>query len=211
MNKIYFYANFGDWNKVPYGGGEVGNRRTLKILQQAGFKVIAIPKYLRVPNHSFLNLVKLSWKLVYNVIQYFTILLSGTRKQAFVHIVGFYGPTIYFEYTLIHIAKLLGYDVVYEMRGGGADIYLRNGSKRYIKCFNRVITDSDIIFSQGMENKPLIESIKPNVHFFYYPNYVMTDFLPSTYPIKNYNTINLIYCGRTSSTAVSCGKREKMR
>lgn len=199
-NRIYLFANFGDWNKVPYGGGEVGNRRTLKLLQQAGFKVITIPKYLRVPNHSILNLIKLSWRIVYNIILYFIILLFGSRKQAFVHIVGFYGPMIYFEYTLIHIAKLLGYNVVYEMRGGGADLYIKNGSKLYISFFKKAIIKSDVIFSQGMENKPLIESIKPNPSFFYYPNYVMREFWPSTYPIKAYNTINLVYFGRISPT-----------
>lgn len=199
-NRIYLFANFGDWNKVPYGGGEVGNRRTLKLLQQAGFKVITIPKYLRVPNHSILNLIKLSWRIVYNIIQYSIILLFGGRKQAFVHIVEFYGPMIYFEYTLIHIAKLLGYNVVYEMRGGGADMYIKNGTKLYISIFKKAIMKSDVIFSQGMENKPLIESIKPNPSFFYYPNYVMSEFWPSTYPIKAYNTINLVYFGRISPT-----------
>ena len=27
--RIFFYANFGNWNRQPYGGGEIGNRRTL--------------------------------------------------------------------------------------------------------------------------------------------------------------------------------------
>ena len=35
-NRIYLFANFGDWKKQPYGGGEVGNRRTLQLLQECG-------------------------------------------------------------------------------------------------------------------------------------------------------------------------------
>ena len=28
--RIYFFANFGNWNLQPYGGGEIGDRRTLQ-------------------------------------------------------------------------------------------------------------------------------------------------------------------------------------
>ena len=54
MNRLYFFANFGDWSKQPYGGGEVGNRRTLALLRKYKFKIILIEKYKRVPNHSVL-------------------------------------------------------------------------------------------------------------------------------------------------------------
>lgn len=37
--RIYFYANFGNWSCQPYGGGEIGNRRTLGMMRQAGYDV----------------------------------------------------------------------------------------------------------------------------------------------------------------------------
>ena len=44
---IFFYATLGDISQPAFGGGEVGNRRTLGLLKQIGYNVVAIPKYSR--------------------------------------------------------------------------------------------------------------------------------------------------------------------
>lgn len=199
-NRIYLFANFGDWKKQPYGGGEVGNRRTLTLLKKCGYEICLIEKYKRVNNHSVLNLLHLMFKMVCNVCKFFFILLTGRRKQAIVHIVGFYGPMVYFEEILVVISKILGYKTVYEMRGGGAEHYYNNGSKRYRKSFNVLINKCDCVFSQGLENYALIDSISEGKDRFYYPNYVMPDFAPTVYPDKPKDRINLFYFGRISST-----------
>ena len=199
-NRIYFFANFGDWNKVPYGGGEVGNRRTLNLLKKAGFDVVTIPKYLRVTNHSIKNLCILGYRIFFNLYSYFWKLLWGTRKKSIVHVVGFYGPMIYFEYILILLAKILRYRIVYEMRGGGADVYYNGGSTVYRFIFRKALVNVDIIFTQGLENIPLFKTISPSCKYFYYPNYVTNDFFPITYPIKSKEFIRFIYFGRISPT-----------
>ena len=200
MNRIYFFANFGDWDKVPYGGGEVGNRRTLSFLKEGHFNVIAIPKYLRVENHSFANLIKLGCKIIGNIFKFFLVLIFGTRKNSLVHIAGFYGPMIYFEYILISISRFLGYTSIYEMRGGGADTYFKEGSITYKKYFRKALLKSNVIFTQGLENIPLIKQINPDIEVFYYPNCVTKEFYPSQYPEKPTNRINLFYFGRISQT-----------
>lgn len=199
-NRIYFFANFGDWNKVPYGGGEVGNRRTLALLKKGDFEIITIPKYLRVSNHSFLNLIKLGIRILRNITYYTKTLLKGRRSHSIVHIAGFYGPMIYFEYILISIAKLLNYKIIYEMRGGGADVYYKSGSVLYKYFFSESIKKSHKIFSQGIENYELLKKIKPNISVFYYPNYVIEGFYPQNYPSKNYEQIRFIYFGRISKS-----------
>lgn len=199
-NRIYLFANFGNWPKQPYGGGEVGNRRTLSLLQKCNFEIKIIEKYQRVNNHSPLNLILLGLKMLGNIIKFFLTLFLGRRKNSIVHIVGFYGPMVYFENILVSISNLLGYFTVYEMRGGGADLYFKEGKKRYKKAFSHIIKTCNCIYSQGKENNSLILEISPDKDIFYYPNYVMKDFIPPINPQKPKDKINLVYFGRVSKT-----------
>ena len=199
-NRIYFFANFGDWNKVPFGGGEVGNRRTLTLLKKLNYDIVLIPKYIRVNDHSFIHSIELLFKIISNIFLFVKTLINGQRKGAIVHIAGFYGIMIYFEYLLIAIAKILHYKVIYEMRGGGASKYYEEGHFLYKFFFKRAIKRSDEIFSQGKENFSLIKEIDTNKRIFYYPNYVLGDFYPHQYPQKPKDKINLMYFGRLSKT-----------
>lgn len=197
-HRIYFFANFGDWKQQPYGGGEIGNRRTLSMMKRAGYEVRLIEKYNRVFKHTKTDAPAIVCLMAWNIIKFFCILLFGRRMNSIVHVVGFYGSTIYFERMLVAIAHYLGYRTIYEMRGGGATFHYENGTKYYKKCFANTITQADFIFSQGQENKPLIEAIEQDKHFFYYPNCVMRDFCPREYPRKPSDRINLFYFGRVS-------------
>ena len=196
--RIYFFANFGNWHRQPYGGGEIGNRRTFGMMRQAGYDVHLIEKYSRVYKHTWIDAIVISCLMIWNVIKFFWILLFGRRRNSLVHIVGFYGSTIYFECILVGISHLLGYRTIYEMRGGGAIFHYQNDSEHYRCWFAATIRQADYIFSQGEENKSLIESIDQGKRFFYYPNCVMRDFCPDEYPNKPNNRINLLYFGRVS-------------
>ncbi len=199
-HRIYFFANFGDWDKQPHGGGEVGNRKTLELFRRCGFEVITIPKYLTVRKRTFLNLLILGWRVICNLLTYFTVLLMGKRKSSCVHISGFYGPMVYFEFLLVLISKLLGYKTIYEMRGGGANYFYESGSSKYHYFFKKIMIFSDGIISQGKENFSLVEQIKKGKNIFYYPNYVMDGFYPLEYPKKKNDRINFIYFGRLSGS-----------
>jgi glycosyltransferase involved in cell wall biosynthesis len=136
--------------------------------------------------------------MTWNIIKFFFVLLFGRRKNSLVHIVGYYGTTIYFERILVGISHLLGYRSIYEMRGGGATFHYNSGTKLYRHFFEATIRQANYIFSQGMENKPLIDDIDIDKHFFYYPNCVMRGFYPETCPKKPTDRINLLYFGRVS-------------
>ena len=196
--RIYFFANFGNWNRQPYGGGEIGNRRTLEMMRRAGYDVRLIEKYNRVFQHTYTDAIIIVCLMTWNIIKFFSVLLFGRRRSGLVHIAGYYGSTIYFERILVAISHLLGYRTIYEMRGGGAAFHYNEGTKIYKHFFKTTIRRADYIFSQGQENKPLIDSIAPKKHFFYYPNCVMRDFCPETYPKKPTGRINLLYFGRIS-------------
>lgn len=194
--RIYFFANFGNWSRQPYGGGEIGNRRTLVMMRRAGYDVHLVEKYNRVYKHTRMDAIFIIILMTWDVIKFFCIISFGRRKDSVVHIVGFYGSTIYFERILVGISHLLGYRTIYEMRGGGAIHHYQNGFKRYRHWFAATIRQADYIFSQGQENKSLIDSIDQGKHFFYYPNCVMRDFCPDKFPSKPANRINLLYFGR---------------
>lgn len=196
--RIYFFANFGNWGRQPYGGGEVGNRRTMEMMRRAGYDVRLIEKYNRVFTHTWTDAIVIICLMAWNIIKYSFVLLFGRRGKTLVHIAGFYGSTIYFERVLVGICHALGYRSIYEMRGGGATYHYNNGTKCYRRTFAATIKEADCIFSQGLENKPLIDSIAPEKRFFYYPNCVMRDFCPETLPEKPSDRINLLYLGRIS-------------
>lgn len=197
---IYFYATLGDMSQPAFGGGEVGNRRTLGLLRHIGYKVVPISKYARNESTSVLSYFRKIVDVVANLCTFLFILLRGNRKNSIVHISGFSGGMVYWTLVLISISKLLGYKVVYELRGGGIIEHYASGSRFYKWCFSRAIKKADCIFSQGEDNRPLISEIDRDKNFYYYPNYVQSDFSPQKYPSKPAKPINLIYFGRLSHT-----------
>lgn len=200
MKKIYFFANFGDWSKQPYGGGEVGNRRTLELLRQTDYDIIPIESYIKVPRNNIWNKIRFFSRVSNTVLKYITTLVFGQRKQSLLHVVGFYGVKLPFDYLMVSIGKFFGYRVIYEMRGGGAEYFYNTMGNGYKKKFDSIIRKSDYIFSQGKENEVLIHEIDPDKHIFYYPNYVMDSFFPECCPVKPTGKVNMIYFGRISPT-----------
>lgn len=197
-DRIYFFANFGEWDKQPYGGGEVGNRRTLELLKRMDFDLRVIERYTKVPRNNAWNKIRFFARVTNTVVKYTGTLLFGRRRNSLLHVVGFYGVMLNFDYLMVSIGKILGYKVIYEMRGGGADWFYKTMGEKYRRMFCRIIQKSDYIFSQGMENEELIHMIEPEKHIFYYPNYVMDDFYPVEYPEKPNDKVNLLYFGRIS-------------
>ena len=197
-SRIYFFANFGEWDKQPYGGGEVGNRRTLELLKRMDYDICVIERYTKVPRNNIWNKFRFLVRVAKTVLKYTGVLLLGRRNNSLLHVVGFYGAMLNFDYLMVSLGKALGYRVIYEMRGGGADWFYKTMGEKYRQKFDNIIRKSDYVFSQGMENENLIRKIEPSKHIFYYPNYVMDEFYPSEYPEKPADRINLLYFGRIS-------------
>lgn len=197
MHRIYFYANLGDLTKPVYGGGEEGNRRTLDILRSS-FDVVVIPKYAKSKGPKIKKAVVTPLKAIANYFQFLATLVPGRRSDSVVHVSGFYGAMVYWEWLLVKTARLLGYKTVYEMRGGGAERFYTHGSHLYKKIFASIIKNCDYLFSQGEENRTLINGIAPGHDFYHYPNYVRPGFQPGECPFKSHDSINLVFFGRLS-------------
>lgn len=195
---IYFYATLGDMSKPAFGGGEVGNRRTLALFKQMGYNVVPIPKYALRNVDSLREFLNKFVDVVANLFNYVNTIRKGNRHNSIVHIAGFPGYMAYWTLILIYISKWLGYKTVYEIRGGGVVERYNSNGRHYRFCFNKAVRKADYVFSQGESNRPLIEKIKPDVDFYYYPNYVEEGFAPDEYPDKPKESVNLIYFGRLS-------------
>lgn len=191
-HKVYFYGSLPPKNKVAYGGGEEGNLRTVKLLQSLGYDVTIIRK-LRTKSSSstFVKLMTYPWRFLDGIIKFFCVTLFGCRNSV-VHISGFGGYMVFNEFLIMSISKLMGYFTIFEIRGGR---FFINQSKWYVILRNWILRHSDYIFSQGIENKAIVDKIcqKP---FFYYPNFIENDFMPKSLPSKPEGKFNMIFFGR---------------
>lgn len=196
QNIIYFIGSLPKKGETPVGGGEVGNLRTVEMLESFGYKVKLIRKIRSAASDSKMKrIISYPLRFLWNLFQCFFVLMFGDRKHGLVHVSGFYGVTISIETAQVFIAKLFGYRLIYEMRGGGASTYYENGSSSYRKQFQYILNNADYIFSQGQENEPLIQSLC-NSPIFYYPNCVKPGFYLEKLPEKPTNVVNLLFFGR---------------
>ena len=196
MKTVYFTGSLPRKGQVPFGGGEVGNVRTVRMLESFGYRVVRVRKLRSGTRDSRLKkMIGYPLRTMANAVKWFCVLIAGNRKDGIAHISGFYGTTIFLETAQVFIAKLLGYRTVYELRGGGAADYYGNGSRSYRNQFKYILGKADYLFSQGKENETLLHSLcgKP---VFYYPNCVQEGFYPAELPEKPRDTVNLLYFGR---------------
>lgn len=196
QSTIYFTGTLPKKGVPPFGGGEVGNNRTITMLEDAGYNVVVIRRIRsNADDGKIKKLITYPFRSSINIIKWFFVLLLGRRKNSVAHISGFYGSTILLETLQVFIAKLCGYKLIYELRGGGAIQYYDNGNVFYRKQFKYILRKADFLFSQGTENEPLLKLLC-NTPIYHYPNCVKQGFYPETVPEKPTNTINILFYGR---------------
>lgn len=195
MKTVYLFGSLPPKSQQPFGGGEIGNLRTVKMLESYGYRVVAIrQKRSKISASNISKRLSYPYRLLGTTLKFFFTLLFGSRKSV-VHIVGFGGPTIYREMMFVGIAKFLGYKAIYELRGGRVISSYDKGGERFRKIFAWNLNHADMIFTQGIENEPLLKSIS-QVPIYHYPNCVSDDFAPVDLPEKRSDTINLLFFGR---------------
>lgn len=195
MSRIYFYGSLPRAGESPFGGGEVGNMRTVRMLREANYDLYLFRKLRSKASWSRAHaIMNYPFRMLADYIKIIVKLLFASRKCV-VHMSGFAGVTIMNEYVIMHLMKLLGYKVVYELRGGGAIGFWENGSTSYQKMFGYLLKSACYVFVQGKENIPLIESIC-HTPVFHYANCVEDGFAPAEILVKPTDRINMFYYGR---------------
>ena len=191
---IIFYGSLPTSNSI--GGGEVGNARTIRMLERNCYSVTII-RHLK-PSMGWSRLIILfsyPFRLIAEWL-IFIVRLSFNKRNSLVHISGFAGKyTLFNEYILIHLAKLLGYNVLYELRGGAVSNTWETGGRLSRAQFSSNVNCAIAIFSQGKENINLIQSLTKNP-VFHYPNCVEESFAPRFCPQKQTGVWNILYYGR---------------
>lgn len=196
MNKkVYFYATLPKKGTIPFGGGEVGNVRTIRMLREGGYNVVTMRQRKAKAEWGRLQTIaSYPFRLLAGWMDVFFKMVFGSRKGV-AHLSGFAGVTIFNEFVVMHIMKALGYNVIYELRGGGAIDFWNNGSCTYKRMFTYLMKSASTIFVQGKENIPLVESIC-TTPVYHYANCVEKGFAPLNQPVKPKDKINLLFYGR---------------
>lgn len=196
MNKtIYMYATLPKKGEAPFGGGEVGNIRTIRMFREAGYNVVTMrQRKAKAEWGRKTQLASYPFRLLTGWLDVIFTMLFGSRK-GIAHLSGFAGVTIMNEYIIMRIMKWLGYKVVYELRGGGTIGFWENGSNSYKKMFKYLLDSACYVFVQGKENIPFVESIC-KTPVYHYANCVEDGFAPDALLSKPTNRINLLFYGR---------------
>lgn len=196
IQRVYFTGALPQNGHPPFGGGEIGNVRTIRMLESFGYKVIRVRRLRSGVKESWM-MRRLTYPFRFGIstLSWLLILMFGHKRQSIAHVSGFYGNTIFIETLQTAIAKFFGYKLVYELRGGGATKFYEEGSKFYRKQFRYIINNADYLLSQGKENEPLLKGLC-STPICYYPNCVQQGFYPSELPKKPVGKINLLFFGR---------------
>lgn len=186
---IIFYAPFGRNATVDKNGGaESGCKRTLSILNDCGYKVITVDKavnngnvakYLHNTNARIAEVKK----------------LLKANPTAVLHLSGMCGKLLPFELVLVRIAKRSGHKVVYEIRNGDFVMLYDKGSSAYRRMVNSLASLADVFLCQGKPFQSFLGE-RYGVSSFYYPNYVMDEYVPESLPDRDRSSLRIVFFGR---------------
>lgn len=191
MKKILFFGPVQLNNLGAVGGGESGNRKTIKILENFGFLITVLEK-----PYIFNGLLAYIITLLNNLLKIIFFSFKGYKN---IHITGYYLNSIYFECLVVLISKFFGYDIVYELRAGGMVYAYSERSKIYKFFFRLTLKNSNYILCQGYEYVTFNKQIL-GIDSLYYPNFILDEFIK---PLDNKLRIqevnpNLVYFGRVN-------------
>ncbi len=195
MLTVYFYGSLQSRHQLFIGGGELGNARTVDLLRQIGCKVWTVRK-IRMGNTCprWLRIFTYPLRVLMPYVRLVPLLLFGTRK-AIVHLSGVCGNVIYNELVIAFLARIFGYHLIYEIRGGGIVMFYNSKSTIYRFCFRYIINHADVVLLQGSDGKTLVEGLC-RTPIYIYPNFISSELIPAQLPAKSRDDWQMLYFGR---------------
>lgn len=191
---VIFYAPIGNVSKsYKSGGAEAGCKKTIEVLKKAGYNIILVEKPAKASDTK-LEALMLLFRL-FNVWIRLILLFLKHRNSIF-HVAGFYLNQVYFEAFLIKTSKFFRVRSIYEIRNGGMIEAYYAGNSTYQSFMRVVLLESSLVLCQGQD---YVDFLKKNFNreSFYYPNYIMDDFItPNDTAIRDNDIINVIFVGR---------------
>lgn len=193
------YATLPAPGRPPFGGGEVGNMRTVHMLRGAGYRVVTVRQRKAAASWGRVRkLVSYPFRLAAGWAEVFARLLRAPRGSV-AHLSGFAGKTILNEYVLMRLVRAMGLPVVYELRGGGAADFWERGGRLYRGMFRAILRSACHVFVQGRENIPLVRGLC-RTPVYHYANCVEDGFAPDRLPEKPVGELGLLFYGRVEES-----------
>jgi glycosyltransferase involved in cell wall biosynthesis len=171
------------------GGYQACNRRTIEALRAAGVDVRELPfphprarglRKLLQYAIGFLRLYARVWRLPPGVILHLTALSAHF---------------IYLEWVLVHLARLRGVPVLFDLRAGAGLINYRRGGPLYRLAFDGTARSARLCLVEGAELVEFVResSRRPTSHF---PNHLDTRRIPQRNDARLPDAPVIAYAGR---------------
>lgn len=196
MNTIYFFASFGDMNKLPGGGGQTAARRLLDMLRKLGYHVITYNRHRYYFENRIIDRISTLLFAAIDPVLYCLFLLFRHRRCAATLYMGYTGSILWFDYMIAKVSKMLGFKSIMYLAGGKAKWSFEEGSKSYRKLFKKTMMMYDEVMTEGEINIGLVKSVSSKTKTFSLPNFTENGFAPSELPKKSVDKINICYFGR---------------
>lgn len=198
MKRIYFIASFGNFCKLPIGGGQTAARRLLSTLRGLNYDVVTIRRHSTSKIRFIRGFQFVFWLFVDSLYVFFRLLFSS-RKNTITLYMGYLGGVLVpLEYIMSIITRILGYKNVMYLAGGGTDKMYNNSNSISRFLVRKTLDNYKLVMIEGLENIAFVKSLT-RAETFYLPNYTEHTFAPESYPQKPQEQWNLIYFGRISA------------
>lgn len=186
---VVMYASIG--NNVPphlIGGGETGTRRTIQILNDAGFETTVVDKAIMgLGAKRYIKMIAQGFRRIRKELK--------NNPEAIMFVVGYYERNLWFEWLIVTMAKKMGHRCVYEARNGRLVNAFNEAGKIYQHFMLDLLKRADVVLCQGTEYVDFITQ-KLQKDSVYVPNYVMDDKLMPYKDRERDGVIKAVYSGR---------------
>jgi len=195
INRLYFFANIGNRNKLPIGGGQTSARRVIEGFTHMGLKIIEIDRHWNVMTSKLGHLLENYFFALVNTIHLTIVLLFGKRKNSAMFHISYSASLLPLEFITGIIARVLGYKTILYLKGGKLEDTITNlkGIKKWI--FKKNLNIRSLVLFEGESD---IAKVKPYTHtkLVYFPNYIFEKDIPKTLFPKPSEYIGICYFGR---------------
>lgn len=194
-NKLYFFANIGDWKKNPIGGGQTSARRVIEGFRQMNIEIVEIDRHWNVLTSKIGHFMENSFYAVINTLQLLWKLLLGRRTNSAMFHISYSASLIPLEFVNGILARMLGYKTILYLKGGKLEDTIKglSGFKRWM--FKKNLDIRSLVLFEGESD---IERVRPftDTRLVYFPNYIFEKNIPSQQPVKPKDYIGICHFGR---------------
>ena len=157
-NRLYFFANIGDWKKNPIGGGQTSARRVIEGLRLMNIEIIEVDRHWNVLTSKIGHHMENSFYAAVNTLQLFGKLLFGRRKDSAMFHISYSASLLPLEFVNGILARILGYKTILYLKGGKLEDTIKglHGLKRWM--FKKNLDLRSLVLFEGESD---IERVRP--------------------------------------------------